>query len=87
MVRRSSGDDNIEAKRRRATERKRRSRKKRRAGFEAYSFYLPTKKIVAAIRVRGGLPHDALITRAQIKRDLADAIDWWATRWIRIGHE
>jgi hypothetical protein len=66
--------------------RQRRSRAKRKAGMESYALYLPTRKIAAAIRVRGKLPQDAVVTRAQLKRTVADAIDWWAERWIRIGH-
>ncbi len=80
-------DGEIERRRRNAAERKRRSRKKRKAGLAAYSLYLPTAKIVAAIRVRSKLPKDAVIEQAQIKSALADAIGWWAERWVRIGHE
>ncbi len=80
-------EDDIERRRRQVAERKRRSRKKRKVGLESYRLYLPTAKIIAAIRVRSKLPEDAAIVRAQIKRDLCDAIGWWADRWVRIGHE
>ncbi len=79
-------EDDIERRRRDATERKRRSRKKRKAGLESYRLYLPTEKIVAAIRVRNKLPKHAAVAQAQIKNDLCDVIDWWAKRWVRIGH-
>jgi hypothetical protein len=79
--------DEIERRRRGVAERKRRSRKKRKAGLEAYSLYLPTAKIIAAIRVRSKLPKEAAVARAQIKSDLADVITWWAERWVRVGHE
>ncbi len=52
-------EDDIERRRRLVAERKRRSRKKRKAGFDAYNLYLPTVKIIAAIRVRSKLPKDA----------------------------
>jgi hypothetical protein len=77
----------LERRRRGVAERKRRSRKKRKAGLESYRLYLPTAKIVAAIRVRSKLPKDAVVAQSQIKSDLADAIGWWAERWVRIGHE
>ncbi len=80
-------NDDIERRRRDATERKRRSRKKRKAGLESYRLYLPTAKIIAAIRVRSKLPTGEPVVQAQIKRDLADVINWWAERWVRIGHE
>ncbi len=77
-----------EARRRRdAAERKRRSRKKRKAGLESYRLYLPTAKIVAAIRVRAKLSKDTPVVQEQIKSTLADVIGWWAERWVRIGHE
>ncbi len=79
-------EDEIERRRRQVAERKRRSRKKRKAGLESYRLYLPTAKIVAAIRVRNKLSKDAAIAQAQIKNDLCDVIDWWAKRWLRIGH-
>lgn len=79
--------DDVEAKRRNATLRKRASRRERAAGFESYCLYLPTKKITAAVRVRNKLPENAMVTRAQIKRDLVDVIHWWAERWVRTGHE
>jgi hypothetical protein len=79
-------EDDAERRRRYAAERKRRSRKKRKAGLEAHSLYLPTAKIVAAIRVRSKLPKDAVIPPAQIKSTLVDVIAWWAERWVRIGH-
>lgn len=85
MARRPS--DDTEAKRRRATDRKRRSRKKRKAGFESYRFYLPTKIIVEALRIRNELPEDVVPTRKQIERDLTEVIiDWWAKRWLRLRH-
>ncbi len=80
-------EDDIARCRRCAAERKRRSRKKRKVGLASYSLYLPTTKIVAAIRVRSKLPKDAVIAQAQIKGALADVLTWWAERWIRIGHE
>ncbi len=80
-------EDEIEGRRRQVAERKRRSRKKRKAGLESYRLYLPTAKIVAAIRVRAKLSKDTPVVQAQIKRDLCDVIGWWAERWVRIGHE
>jgi hypothetical protein len=80
-------EDDEARRRRQVAERKRRSRKKRKVGLEAYSLYLPTAKIIAALRVRSNLPKDAVIAPAQIKTTLADVIGWWAERWVRIGHE